>query len=851
MSDVESQLSIALSPSLIRNRCLFAIFDISLLLLNSFWTHRQVAVAIITLPVIDILTIPSKLRNDTQSFSEQLIDEVNSKNDVIQLKINETLEQKTIYINTLAQKNREKILKRKNEEELMSHSYFQKITFLQAWSRIGNSIPYNFNSTREQQIVLETLLNLENRAVVEEIAHQSTDLTNQLSARYEYDLEYLHNKTYGLVPKVIQKISLSFQIPSLRMDIHNRILKSYMEVLEKLKIVRNYIADVYDSLTKQLLLTELAFENISIHYDQLLNAIRHFYELLDGIDVIGFDPNLFPRLDLDEFPPSAYFLPDSIQFPPTPDFMYPFDKIILELQFPFDQLVVDLSDLVDLTVDAKVNEIMTYLMDALSLDDYFPPSISFQGVSLSVPDALQLSREFTDRLTIQANKYPSPPKISEPPPLELPHVVYEPQNMDFTRPVTELFALTIPAVNPLLLLLRDIVLLIWNYYLLIEVFCINIYRAMRRAYEYYEGTAVPLPIVDLRTKAEQEDEVRNSRNRLNLLASYLFHPMVGSFFTQLIPFIFLASIISAWSIYYFEEFHPNCVETSKGTSIGNMAIAPLLYNRALAAGQRHAGDLTVKNQAYVYDECQKRSFLMFDLYRQQTTIYEESRTKSIFHLSILDQIRNIINLDELCVQNSAACSGLDFTWKCPMHENASMNVNPCDFMNVKPETMNDTLDSINFGCDDISSGDLSLTGARKRVKEQLQVAENWCIVEWWFLGYLWRFSHVVAGYFVFNCALYCIIEGLRLLLWKRFRPAWWTIECTANQDGVFTQPEYSDTEAKKQAIREWKFGHYCEAIVRLLFGISLCIGWVLLCFITWHFNMVPSWYIESNVTKTI
>jgi hypothetical protein len=851
MNDMESQTPITLPPSLIRNRCVFAIFDISLLLLNSFWAHRQVAVAIISLPVIDVLKLPSKFRNDTQSFSKELLEEINRKNAAIRWNINETLEQKTIHINNMAQKSTEKLQARKDEEKFIKNSYFQKVTFLQAWSRMGNTIPYLSNSTRDQQLVLETLLNLENGAMVDDIVNQSTDLSNQFSARYEYDSEYLRNKTSGLLPNLIQKLSVSFQLPSLRMDIHSRIMQSYMEVLEELKPVRNYIAHGYDSISKQLHLTELAIETIAIPYDELLNAIRHFYEILDGVHVFGFDPNVFPRLDLRDFPPSVYFFPDSIQFPSTPDFMYPFDEVILQLQLPFEHLAVDISNLVDITVDAKVNGIILELMDALSLDDYFPPSISLQGVSLSIPDALQISRELTDSLTIQANRFPSPPKISEPPPFEFPQVVYEPQNMDFARPVTDLFTWTMPATNSMLLILRDIIVFIWNYYLMVQVFCINIYRAMRRALEYYEGTAVPLPVVDLRTKAEQVDAARNSRNRLKILVSYVFHPMVGSFFTQLIPFIILAAIISAWSIYYFKEFHPNCVLTSTGTNIGNMAVGPMLYNRALAAGQRHAGDLTVQNQAYIYEECQKRSVIVFDVYRQQVITYEESRTNAMFYLSVLDRISSMVDLDNLCVEYTLACSGLNFTRKCPILEYPSILLNPCDFVNVKVETMQDVLDSIDFRCDDVSPGDLSLTGARKRVKEQLQVAENWCIVEWWFLGYLWRCSHIVAGYFLFSSAFYCIIEGLRLLLWNSFRPTWWTIECTADQDGVFTQPEYSDTEAKKNAIREWKFGHYFEAIVRLVFGISLCTGWVVQCFVTWRFNMVPSWYIiEPNVAQT-
>lgn len=842
--DIESQAPVVpLNPSrFIRNRFLFAIFDICLLLINSFWAHGRVSREIIAVPSIELVPFARKLENSTKIYSDALLARIDADNAVINTAINATLEREINRTGTLTSLNADKVRSRLDDERTVRYSYHQQVTYLQAWSRVGNEVPYFPNATDEDTFFLQTMLNLENGAIIEELAGESITLSDQLAARYEYDVEYLQNKTSGLLPTLIPDIAASLHIPDLDVNIRERVVRVYDELIAELRPVRDYIAEVYQSLSLQLLETELAFEAVAVNYDALISTVRRFYEILDSINVIGLDSSLFPRVDLDSFPTPNFYLPESMTFPALDVFLKPFDDVLLRLEAPFDLLASDIFSLVDLSMDVKADEIVAAVIDALTPDDYFPPSIEFQGRSLSLPDALALNNEITANLTLQATQLPNPKFVTEVPDFSVPDVSFEPQSFDFARPVADLFSWSIPNLLPFVSVLREIIMFLWRNYIKVEVFVINIYRAMRRAHEYFEGTAVPLPVIDLRTKAEQEDGVERKESKCKAISNYVFHPLIGTVITQLLPFVFFSAFVFAGYSYYVGEFHPNCVMSNTGTSMGRFAVGPFLYNRALAAGQQHALDLSIQNHLYVQEKCQIESMITYDAYRRQVVAFEGSRIKTVRDLKGISTIGGVVDLHALCEQHERACSGEDPNMICPILENGSIVGNPCEFAPTNTQMITSSLEAVDFSCSSVPRGELSLNGTRDQVQKELLVEENWCVVEWWFLGHLWRFAYVISGYFILLMAFRWTIDGLHTYFWNKLRPEWWHIQCTADRNGVFTQPEYSDQEAKAQAIREWQFGHNCIGVIKLLIGLGMLAGWVVISLRTWRLTMEPSWY---------
>lgn len=830
-----------------RNRCLFAMIDVALLLLNSFWAHRQIAITIIAVPSVDIFSLPGQFQNSTKDFSNSFVAQLDADNAVIRKDINETLARETSRVEDLLSNNTEKLRARLREERTIRSEYNNKALYLQSWSRVGNTVPYQATVTQEDQLTLETALSLENGAIIQELAGDSISLTEQLRARYDYDVEYLRSKTVGLIPSLIPNITASLQLPGLDADIRARVLITYKQLAAQLQPVRDYIAYYYESINLQLPETELAFSEISVKYELLIKTVRQFYEILDNINIVGFSGGIFPRIDIriKAFPHPASFLPDAIGFPGIIDFMKPFDDVLLRLENPFDKLAVDIFELVDLTLDAKVGEVVAALIAALSPDDYFPPTIDYQGNDMSPSDALLLNGEITANLTTQANLLPNPTIFVEEPSIKIPEIVFKAKDFEFARGVVDLFAWSMPNLDIYVSLLREIFLFLWGYYVMVEVFFINIYRALRKVYEYFEGTAVPLPAIDLRTKAEKEDVKKRKRSKCNTALGYVFHPLIGKLVTQLIPLMILSAFIFAGCNYYVYEFHPNCVLSSTGTSIGNFAVGPFLYNQALAAGQEHAINLSLMNHVHIQEQCQLRSFSTYDAYQQQVVGYEESRFKSVRDLKGLQKIRELVDMDMLCEQHERACSGADPQLNCPILEDGSIVGNPCDSVSSDTQIINEVLEVVEFNCDSVPQGELTLDGMRERVQQELEVEENWCVVEWWFLGHLGRVVFVLVGYIALYQSFRWIIDGLQTFYWHLLRPEWWKIQCTADRNGNFTQPEYSDPEAKAKCIREWEFVNRCLGASKLLLGISIFAAWVFIALATWHLQMVPSWYAGS------
>ena len=240
--------------------------------------------------------------------------------------------------------------------------------------------------------------------------------------------------------------------------------------------------------------------------------------------------------------------------------------------------------------------------------------------------------------------------------------------------------------------------------------------------------------------------------------------------------------------------------------------------------------------------CQSFGLNVLNSYGQQVIDFEESRVKTIHDLTILSEINKLVNLAALCEQHQLACADNDPDLICPSVENGAVVDNPCSFVTTDIQIIPSTLESVDFSCNAVPRGELSLNGTRDQVEKELLVEENWCVVEWYYLGHAWRLVFVIMGYIVVGQAFHWIIQGLHTFLWNKFRPEWFEIQCTADRKGVFTQPEYSDQEAKAEAIREWLFSNKCLGAGKLIFGAMMLAGWVLIALKTWQLQMVPSWY---------
>jgi hypothetical protein len=368
----------------------------------------------------------------------------------------------------------------------------------------------------------------------------------------------------------------------------------------------------------QLHETELAFGAMAIRYDLLISTVRRFYQILDSINIVGFNQGLFLALILTHSRLLLSSFRIRLSFPVLSTFSKPFDIILLNLESPFNLLASDIFHLVDVSLDVKASEIMAALIDALTPDDYFPPSIEFQGKAMSLPNALQMNREIIANLTVQANQLPKPPIITDSPTVELPKIEYEEQNFNFAQPVVDLFAWSMPNFDCYFSLLKEICVFLWGTISRLKssssistAHFVGRTSILRERLSHYQS----LTCVQRLNRRTVRDAPDPASSRCFRVTSFIH--LVFTVVTRLLLFLMFVTVVLAGSNYYFDEFHPNCVMSNKGTSLGNFAIGPLLYNRALAAGQHHAIKLSILNHAYGEQQCQLQSLNTYNMYGQQ------------------------------------------------------------------------------------------------------------------------------------------------------------------------------------------------------------------------------------------
>jgi hypothetical protein len=612
--------------------------------------------------------------------------------------------------------------------------------------------------------------------------------------------------------------------------------------------MRDNIGDIYERLNVYLYHTQLGFEDMAQGYLLLVDIVRQFYEILDDIDVvdINFDFGVFPRIDIDNFPSPEFFKPDVVIFPSTLDFLRPLDEF-LSLQLPaFDQLGTEIMLDLEIEFEARLQEALATLTDFLVPDDYNPPPIIYGKTQeiLSPSDALRLDAEIIANITRQIN-LPTPPLTTQETSVFVPNITLDSRDFDFTRPEVKLFNWELPDLLEYLQFFESIFSWLFMYYIPFEVFILNTYRALTKAYEYFQGTAVPLPVVDIRTKAEQDDQQRRKRSKINVFLAYFFHPFVLPFATKAIVLLLFVAVIYVCFNYFLVEFQPYCVDTNLGTIIAKKTIEPLFFNRALADGQRRAADLGLQNHVYIQEQCQVRSYATHNSYHDQVVQFETSRLQTAFLSEQQLNIRRSVDVQLLCMQHKQACEGNNTTYYCPKFDDKSFVANPCDF-DWKARSEIGPLQDIAFNCAAIPSGNVYLENVEQRAKDDLDIIENWCLVEWYSLGNLIRLIYIICSYFILWLSFRWLISGLKTYLWTKLRPEEFHIHCTADREGNFTQPEYSAPKVKAEAIAEWVFYNKLLGVAKLALAVLLFSSWIFVTLAIWRLEVTPMWFTDFS-----
>lgn len=197
------------------------------------------------------------------------------------------------------------------------------------------------------------------------------------------------------------------------------------------------------------------------------------------------------------------------------------------------------------------------------------------------------------------------------------------------------------------------------------------------------------------------------------------------------------------------------------------------------------------------------------------------------------------------MQHQEACEGKNTTYYCPMLDDKSFVANPCDF-DWKARSEISPLQDIAFNCAAIPSGNVYLENVEQRAKDDLDIIENWCLVEWYSLGNFIRLIYIICSYFILWLSFRWLISGLKTYLWTKLRPEEFHIHCTADREGTFTQPEYSAPKAKAEAIAEWVFYNKLLGVAKLALAVLLFSSWIFVTVAIWRLEVTPMWFTDFS-----
>eukprot|EP00543_Licmophora_paradoxa_P002754 CAMPEP_0202445508 /NCGR_PEP_ID=MMETSP1360-20130828/4319_1 /ASSEMBLY_ACC=CAM_ASM_000848 /TAXON_ID=515479 /ORGANISM="Licmophora paradoxa, Strain CCMP2313" /LENGTH=844 /DNA_ID=CAMNT_0049061805 /DNA_START=61 /DNA_END=2595 /DNA_ORIENTATION=+ len=842
MSDFQEQALPLFQAPYNTNRLLIALLEVSLLLLNSFALHQYTASKIIDIPQTKhLLDNLRHFNNRTQTVSDSLIDEIEQQNQQIRTEINATFQRRFDYTMTRIQHNELIVTKIVQEEKIQRAQHGSVADYLQAWDRARNPIPYLETATEDDMTLLETTFFLQNSDTVQDLSSQYQELESSIHASVDYHLEYLHNLT-GRPLDFLEHIQHKLQAPNLRgaaldlplEDFRDNLIRSLQEIRENFQIQ-------YEFLKARLEEAQLAFEELAMTYQALYDLVVSLNAALRKIHLgtLGFTSAVVPDIDLNLFPPVELYRPDIVALPSVDFVLQPLDDLIIQLDADFDVLGDEILASLQNAITSNLQQIYNEFAKILLLDDYDPPPIIFRGLLLSLQDALSVQSELNLNITHQVT-LPSVPYISDVPPINIPPVTpFADVSLSFARPSIDLLSWRIPDLGEYVLLWDEILVWVAMYWSIIEPFVINVYRALKRLFEYFEGTAVPLPVIDLRTVEEKiEKKKQSQKSKLQDALAVFFDPVITFVVTRVIPVTIFIGLVMVGCNYFINEYSPNCIQSNKGTSIGNDLIGPIIYNRAANGAESRATELSVENHAYIQSECQTHYASSYDTYNEQVIQYSTSKEQAKHFATRIALVQRTVDLKALCDQYTAACKTKDSNFICPLHDDNSHVMSPCSF-----ETFTTKLSSAELldplqPCDDLPDGNVAHPNLDVlRISPQ----ESWCEVEWWLLSRGWRIAYVFGSYIIFFLSFSLLMDGIQVFQWRRFRPEEYHIQCTSTRSGKFTQPDYSDESAKAMAIEEWEQSNRIVGFLKLAAGIVLLLGWVALITITFYTNTTPIW----------
>ena len=841
---LNSATPLKVNPKFFRNRLLFSLIEICFIALETPQALVYISKAFLkTTEWSDAWSTYHELHNSTlaqeEVFRIHAQKDLDLQKDVI---IPNAVQQQRLTIATLRASNNLLLDTVEQDNQALAKSIQDTVDFLRTWSRAGNDVPYQVSFTKAQQREFEIVYGLHknDQAPLLGLLSESQILRTSLKEWIHYNEDYLANKTQGLtnlVPTVNVSLDHSLEIDH---AVRQVVRASRDKLVAAFLTLRAHYAELYKALTLQLKNTRASLDAISQAYDRLVNFAIRVTSFASTIPIPS--GKVFPTIKLTDFPPSDFFKPDFAGVPRLEMYLAEFDLFLLDINVSFDDLDDGIITEIYRILSNGTNAVVEKILNLASRTDYFPPAIQLGEVMLSPIQALDTLAALEENLALNVNvnvETEDPDLFVDIPPFDVPEIDVDSQAVNKFQSAVDLFFVQTPSFDIPPWVLRAMNVL--NMLIFGSVgFFLNLgLRALFQILRYWGGSAIPTPVVEMRTNEEKLLEEKRSKTTATalLLTRVQILQFVSASPKYILSALVFACVMAVVISREVNQFHPLCIASLNGTALSQNTLSPLYMNRALQASQleltRHNKDV----HAFAQQECQREGIASSILWREQANRFSTMKQKSIVNEQHTNRIPKALNDTALCDVFEAKCGGLKVSKDSCLQKDGSAILSPCS---IRPlvEVLRDPLKESLFNCSEVPVNYLQLNSTD--VVDPQKFSKVTCTFESAVWSHYWISMYLLVSYILLHmCMRPLVVDGMRTVLRRFLGPQLFHLNITTDETGAFTQPEYDEVKERGAAIDEKLFYMTLWGYAKLFTCSILIIGWISLLVTLGDYNIIP------------
>jgi hypothetical protein len=339
-------------------------------------------------------------------------------------------------------------------------------------------------------------------------------------------------------------------------------------------------------------------------------------------------------------------------------------------------------------------------------------------------------------------------------------------------------------------------------WLVIFDFIWRAFHTMRLVYQYWNKSALRLPVADIRKDKKKYVFSTMSKRKmiLGVLTSPVMFALLGIF-----ALAFMIYIISAAYVPLYNDYVGACVEHTKNDTFLTSNLYSIAYNYASEDGNDNAYNGIQDYNVMYTDYCSTYSSST-QTQQNNDELYFSSilsvQADNVDNMGLLDKC---IDVDAMDFYFQQACCGLEgydpcdgselakYNGTCPMNSATHLPYAPISTY-LTTTGCDDKLTSYSlqdgiFRCTALPTCSLTCDGPDKQLIHSV-TKQCGCMMEWGFHAGFFQITIAIVVFALLNTARVLFVRGVLILNWKKMTPNLFEYLANCRRNGKFVEPTY-------------------------------------------------------------